>query len=506
LEQHGSATAAFLLLSNLRRELPNDAELAARQLLETHYAKAAMLEQRHETDAALAAADEILRHAPDHRGTRLLRGSVLSERGEIASALAEFDEIVARVPDDAVVASARLIALQHDPTRSAPEIAAAHRAWAAKHMPVVAPARPGSDPERHLRIGWLSPRFFAGLVGNFFLPALKHLDRTAMTHILYDTGGVEDETSVALRQAAGEWHRVEELDDAELCDRIRADRIDVLVELSGHSPGNRLRALALRPAQVQVNWLDYFHSTGTEAVDVLISDAILTPHDAEANYAEHVVRLPSGRLCCTPPTNAPDIGERGGAPIRFCSFNRVDKLNDRVLACWARILDEIPGSVLRLKARAFDGADDRRHFLGRAAQHGIDERRLELLGYGDHADAMRAYTNCDIALDPFPFSGCATSFDALWMGLPVVTKVGDTMVARQTASILHSLDLQEVIATNEDDYVARAVALALDAERRGAIRASLRARMREGVCNVARHACELGDALREAWRLSCRAR
>jgi protein O-GlcNAc transferase len=504
LEQHGSATVAFVLLLNLRRALPNDAQIVARQTLEMHYARAAMLEQQRETDAALDAADEILRHAPNHRGTRLLRASVLSERGEVEDAVKEFRTIVERVPDDAFAASALLIALQHDPARTASEISAAHRTWVATHMPVVAPVHSGGDPERHLRIGWLSPRFFSGLLGNLFLPTLRQIDRTTMTHILYDNGAVDDATQHAFRDAADEWHRVDTLDDIALCERIRSDRIDVLVEMSGHSPGNRLRALASRPAKVQVNWLDYFHSTGTTAVDVLISDRVLTPPELLANYTERVIHLPSGRLCYTPPSDAPEIDERAGQMVRFCSFNRIDKLTDGVLKCWSRILDGVPGSVLRLKARAFDGADDRRHFIGRAARHGIGEERLELLGYGEHTDVMLSYADCDIALDPFPFSGCATSFDALWMGLPVVTKIGDTMVGRQTASILLALDLDECIAPTEDAYVSLAIALASDRARRSAIRLSLRARMRERVCDVLRHARELADALREAWRLACR--
>jgi predicted O-linked N-acetylglucosamine transferase (SPINDLY family) len=465
-----------------------------------------LLEQRRETDAALEATRRILQHAPDHRGTRLLRASVLSERGEASAAISEFRDIAERVPDDAVAGSALLIALQHDPTIPANQIAEEHRAWAAKHMPVIAQAEGGDDPERPLRIGWISPRFFSGLVGNFFLPVLNEFDRASMTHILYDNGAIEDATNRAFREAADEWHRIDELDDAELCECIRSDRIDVIVELSGHSPGNRLRALASRPARMQVNWLDYFHSTGTNAIDVVISDTTLTPPELTSNYTEHVIWLPSGRLCYTPPAVAPNIEPRVEKPIRFCSFNRVDKLNDRVLASWSRILAGVPRSILRLKARAFDGVDDRRYFLARAQRLGIASDRLELIGYSDNDEMMRAYADCDIALDPFPFSGCATSFDALWMGLPVVTKIGDTMVSRQTASILHSLDLDECIATTEDDYVSVAIALATDKTRLQSIRLSLRARMRERVCDVARHARELGNALREAWRLSCRAR
>ena len=503
LAQHGAATAAFVVLAHLRSKLPDDPEVAARQQLESDYAKAAWLEQQGETDAALAATEVILSHVPEHRGTRLLRASMLGERGEVGAAIAEFREIVERVPDDAIAGSALLIALQHDPAHDAKRIADAHRAWAARHMPRVAPTRAGEDPGRHLRVGWVSPRFFSGLLGTFFLPVLRHLDRVGMTHVLYDNGSPTDDLNTQFRDAADLWHRVDALDDAQLCDRIRADRIDVLVELSGHSPGNRLRALAARPATVQMNWLDYFHSTGTSAVDAIISDAVLTPAELESNFSERVIRLPSGRLCYTPPANAPDIGIRDDETVRFCSFNRLDKVNDRVLACWSQILAATPNSVLRLKARAFDGADDRRHFLTRAGRHGIDTQALELLGYSNHIDTLRAYEDCDIALDTFPFSGCATSFDALWMGVAVVTRIGDTMVSRQTASILRSLDLDACVANDDDSYVSTTVALVRDRARRLQIRDSLRARMRERLCDVPRHARELADALRESWRLSC---
>ena len=506
LEQHGSATAALVVLSHLRRQAGADPEVIARYMLDFRYAKTVQLEHKRETDAALDTANRILSQAPIHRGTRMLRASVWSERGEISEAVDDLREITRRVPDDAIAGSALLIALQHDPAQTADDIADAHRQWAKRHTSNVAPPRYGDDPDRPLRIGWLSPRFFEGLVGNFFLPVLRELDRTTMTHVLYSNSAIVDATTEAFREAADGWHRVEHLDDAELCERIRADRIDILVGMSGHSPGNRLRALASRPAPLQVSSLDYFHSTGTSAIDVLISDSTLTPQRLSAMYTERIVRLPSGRLCYSPPANAPDVGDRDGTPLRFCSFNRIDKLNDSVLMCWSRILDEVPGSVLRLKARAFDGIDDCRHFIGRAARHGIGENRLELAGYGDHDEAMRAYADCDIALDPFPFSGCATSFDALWMGLPVVTKIGETMVSRQSASILHAIGLQACVAANEDEYVAIVVALAGDRSRRNVIRSSLRARMRERVCDVPRHARELGDALREAWRFSCRAR
>ncbi|HEX6832290.1 MAG TPA: tetratricopeptide repeat protein, partial [Rudaea sp.] len=437
LEQAGCAGAAFVLLTQLRRELPNDALVVARQQIEQAYGHAAMLERDGRIDAALSASEALIERAPDHRGARMLRAGILAERGEAEAASAEYRRLIEIVPRDPVAGSAALIAFQHDPQIGADEIARAHRDWAARHLPSPVPRWPRewphADPQRPLRVGWLSPRFFSGLVANFFLEPLRCFDRASMRHVLYDSGGVEDSATAQFRAAADEWRRVDALDDDQLCEQIRADRIDVLVELSGHSPGNRLRALARRAAPVQVTWLDYFHSTCTAAIDFLVSDDVLSPPQLAANYTERVLALPSGRLCYTPPASAPQIDARDTGPLRLCSFNRVNKINDAVLACWSRVLAALPGSTLRLKARTFDNEDGRRHFLQRCERAGIAAGRLELSGYGEPASVFADYADCDIALDPFPFSGCATSLDALWMGLPVITRIGETMVSRQTA-------------------------------------------------------------------------
>ncbi len=397
-----------------------------------------------------------------------------------------------------------LIAMQHDPSLSATEIFDAHRAWAARNVPHVAAILPsGFDPEKKLRIGWLSPRFFSGLVSNFFHAPLRHFDRTDMTHILYDSGGIEDSMTDELKSAADEWHRVDSLDDTAFVDRIRADNIDILVELSGHSPGNRLRALAQRPAPVQISWLDYFHSTGMGAIDALLSDAVSSPPAMSEYYTERVVYLPSGRLSYTPP-DAPSPQPRAEGSIRFASFNRVSKINDDVLGAWSRILAGVPDSRLRLKARAFDSANERAYFIDRCVRHRISPERIELQSYGSHSETFASYAEIDIALDPFPFSGCATSLDALWMGIPVITKIGETMVSRQTASLLTSVHLEECIASDENDYVLRAVELASNAEFLSVLRNELRGRMRTSLCDPARHASELSAALRASWRAFCR--
>jgi protein O-GlcNAc transferase len=509
LESRGYANQALAVLAQLRSELPDDGEVVFRCEVEARFRQATLLEYQRHDDEALAQTEVILAAAPWHRSSRMLRAGLRSERGEIGAALEDYRHILEHVPEDAKVGSAYLIALQHDPDADAASVAQAHRDWAARHMPSVAPRwipeQPFADPDRPLRVGWLSPRFFGGLVESFFMDELACFDRGDMTHVLYDSGAIDDEATARFRAAADEWRDVEALDDAALGAQIRSDQIDVLVELSGHGPGNRLRALAARPAPVQVAWLDYFHSTGTTAIDVLISDATLSPPPLAANYSERVINLASGRLCYSAPREAPEIVPRGAGPIRFGCFNRLAKINDAVLAVWARILAGVPGSLLCLKARAFDAADMRAQFLGRAASFGIPVERVELLGYSTHRDTLGIYNDVDIALDTFPFSGCATSCDALWMGVPVITRCGQTMVSRQTASLLTTLDLPQWIANDDEEYVACALKAAADPGRSKAQRASLRQRVQTNLGDVQRHADELSEALRDAWRLWCRA-
>jgi protein O-GlcNAc transferase len=508
LARFGYSNQALYLLSQLRSELPADAQVAHAFAIEAEYRRALQLELQGDIDAALCIGDALLEVAPDHRGARLLRAGLLGARGEASEASAAYRDIVAGVPDDAIAGDAYLIALQYDPRVDAESLAQAHVDWAARHTREVAPRwRPlDATPDRPLRIGWLSPRFVSGLVETFFLPVLAAFDRTAGWHMLYESGGIADAATDQLRRAADAHRDVSDLDDAELAQAIRDDRIDVLVELSGHGPGNRLRALARRPAPLQVSWLDYFHSTGMPAIDVLLSDAVLSPPASLHRYSERVLTLPSGRLCYAPQAELPHVVSREtNAPLRFGCFNRVEKINDDVLALWARVLDGAPRSTLRLKARLFDTAGEREHFLARAARAGIAAQRLELTGYSALRDVLAAYADIDIALDTFPFSGCATSCDALWMGVPVVTLCGAAMAARQTASLLTTLRLPELIAHTPDDYVRIAQALATDTERRAALRGSLRACMGERLGNVARHARELEAALREAWRACCSA-
>ena len=505
LEDGGQTSAALVLLKRLHAELPNDTETAARIAIAMRYARACALEAQRRTDDAIAIAGEVLAAVPRHRGARLLRAELLLERAEIDAALADHAVLAEAHPKDAIAASSRLITLQHAQHAGADVIAMAHRDWARRHAEPVAP-RPPVHPASGapLRIGWISPRFSAGVVGTFFAAEFEALDRDRMRHFIYDDGSVEDAINARFRAAADGYRRIDTLDDCDLAESIRSDGIDVLVDLAGHGPGNRLRALSARPAPVQASWLDYFHSTGSDAIDFFVTDAHTSPPQTTGHYSERLVYLACGRLCYAPAVALPAPAARADRPVRFGCFNRVGKVNDAVLATWAEILAACAGSVLRLKAGAFDDAQMRAQFLARCQRHGIDAHRLELAGYGTHAEALAAWADVDVALDPFPFSGCATSCDALAMGVPVVTLEGESPAGRQTASLLLAAGLESWIARDRQAYVRIAVALASDGAARCRWRAELPDRSRATFGDVPRHARALSAALRAMWEATMR--
>ena len=421
--------------------------------------------------------------------------------GEVALSLRSYERLLAARPDYAEADSNRLIALQHDPAATPEALHAAHRAWAQRHAPdsLQEPLpRPATGAPR--RLGFVSPRLHEGPVATFLEPLLQALDRGRFELWFYSGSSHADAATARLRALADGWCEAWRLDDTALCERLRADRIDVLFDLSGHAPAHRLRALARRAAPVQVCWLDYFCTTGVAALDWYYSDAGLSPEGGPQRYSERLLRLPAGRLCYAPPAGTPAVAPRGAGPLRFASFNRVSKLDDAVAAAWSRILAAMPGSVLRLRGFGLDDPRTRAFVHSRRfAPHGIGPERIEFEGYGTHAQAMASLGGVDVALDPFPFSGCATTCDALWMGVPVVTRAGDTLVSRQSAALLGQVGLDDLIATDWDGYVERALALGRDGARRAQLRSGLRERALAGFANPVRFARAFEHALESCW-------
>ena len=422
--------------------------------------------------AAIDAYREAIRLEPTYGLAHNNLGSALQDLGRIDEAAACYAAALDAAPDYAEAHSNLLLAMNYQDGRTAGEIAGAHRQWN-RHAPGLArPAMP--EISTRLRVGLLSADFRGHSVARFLEPLVAHIDHDAFELFCYSTVRAPDAVTGRLRAHADHWRECLGLDDAGLADRVRADRLHLLVDLMGHSGDNRQGALARRPAPVQATWLGYPTATGLKAMDFRITDAICDPQGAAAiTGTEKPLRLERGFLCYAPPADAPNPERRQG-PLTFGSFNDLNKIGPAAVAVWAEILTRLPEARLLLKCRqlAFPEAIDdvRRRF----ADHGIAAERLDLRALIPNAAAHLAlYGDIDVALDPTPYNGTTTTCEALWMGVPVVTLAGTTAAGRMGASLLGGLGLDDWVAGDIDAYIATAIALA----RKPPDRAGLRARV-----------------------------
>ena len=330
-----------------------------------------------------------------------------------------------------------------------------------------------------VKIGYVSGDFRRHSVSHFLLPVFRHHDRTAFEIHGYSNNALTDDVTERLTALADGWRLIFGLDDEAAARMIAEDGIDILVDLSGHTAHNRLSLFARQPAPVQVTWLGYPGSTGLKAIGYRLVDAITDPPgEADAHYSERLVRLDHGFLCYAPLDQAPAPVPRPEGPIRFGSFNNPAKLSPATLDLWVKVLEAVDGSELLLKGRPFADPKVRQALLTRFGKRGIASDRIVLL---EHIAApeqhLAAYGEMDIALDPFPYNGTTTTCEALWMGVPVVTLLGDRHSARVGASLLTQVGLDSLIAHTPQDYIRLAADLAADYRRRAGLRGKLRAMM-----------------------------
>ena len=441
------------------------------------------LRARDRIGACIAAFDRAIALRPGFAGAHINRAVALIDQGRVEEAEQGLDRALSLQPDHAAAASTRLFALNYRPDRSAASVAEAHREWGVRFAAPLAPARPSwpnpREAGKRLRVGYVSADFRAHSVAYFAAPLLAHHDRTVIECVAYADVARPDGMTDLIRGRVDLWRPIVGLDDAAVAAMVRADGIDLLVDLAGHSFGNRLGVFARRPAPVQGTWLGYPNTTGMTAIDFRITDTTADPPGAEAAHVERLVRLDRPFLCYEPPPDAGPIHPRSvDAPVRFASFNVAGKLSAPTVALWARVLDGVPGATLLLKWRGLDEPATTDLWRGRFAALGIDPARLDLRGMLDaRADHLALYGTVDVALDPFPYNGTTTTLEALWMGVPVVALRGERHAGRVGATILAAAGLGDLVAADEDTYLATAAALARDPVRRGALRAGMRDRL-----------------------------
>ena len=405
------------------------------------------------------------------------------EAGDLASARSVRRKAGALLTDTHFGSNA-LMCMQYDPGIDEAQATRLAREWGAEAV-----ARAGHRPApvrapvagRTLRIGYVSADFYRHPVGWLGCGAIMAHDRSRVHVTAYANQTCRDYLTDAIEAAVDSWVPVRGIDDDTLAARIEQDGIDVLVDLSGHTAGNRLGVFARRPAPVQASWLGYFATTGLAAIDYVLLDAAHVPPGAQSLFVENIVTLPGCRFTYLPPVYAPEVAPppvltRGR--ITFGSFNRGAKINAEVIGLWARILDAVPASELLLKWKSFVDPIVQAGIQAQFAACGIDPQRIRFAGHSGHPEMLADYGAIDIALDPFPFCGGLTSCEALWMGVPVVTLPGIRVVSRQTHSLLQAIGHGWLSAPDADSYVALAAGLAADPARLAELRQSLRPAMR----------------------------
>jgi predicted O-linked N-acetylglucosamine transferase (SPINDLY family) len=365
------------------------------------------------------------------------------------------------------------------------------------------------NSDRRLRIGFVSSDFREHSVSYFMEPVVQHRDRTQFEFYAYATSGVEDEVALRLKSGFDVWRNVASLGHEPLSRLIFDDQIDVLVDLNGHTAGNRLPVFARKPAPVQVAWLGYPNTTGLQAIDYRITDAISDPPGlTESLHSEQLWRLPTCFLCYRPPAAAPAVvvESRTTDRVVFGSFNNHRKYSDSVIAAWSRILLAVPGSTLVLRVQGAEDASINAALAARFAVRGVVADRLSFLPSVVAAlDHLMRYERIDVALDTFPYAGTTTTCDALWMGVPVVTLAGAVHASRVGCSLLSAVGLPELIGDDVDRYVALAVELALSNDRRQALRSELRLRMaRSPLTDGEQFTRSIESAWRTMWATWCR--
>jgi protein O-GlcNAc transferase len=500
----GENDAAVLAYKEALRIDPGDAEI--------HYNLGLAYFQQGRHDESVSAYRRAIRIRPDYADACCNMGTALMGQGKHDAAARAFRQAIALRPDYAFAGSNLLMGMNYDPRLTPGQVFDAHCDWAARYTDPLTPVTDHAndrDAGRRLKVGYVSSDFRRHPVASFIEPLLRSHDRAQVEVFCYADVQRPDAVTERLAGLADRWLKTDQMPDVALAERIRLDGIDILVDLNGHTAGNRLMVFARKPAPVEVTWLGYPNTTGLRAIDYRLVDAITDPEgEADARASEALMRLPDGFLCFGAP---PDVAAPAPPPclttgaVTFGSFNNPAKLSDAALEAWAALMRRLPDARLLLKGQPFADPAVCAWLLSRLGQRGIAAERIELASWiADGGSHLRLYDRIDIALDPFPYNGTTTTCEALWMGVPVVALAGDRHSGRVGASLLTQTGLTELIAGSVDDYVAVAARLAADPARLAELRNTLRPRLAASpLCDAAAFARKIEGAYRTMWRRWC---
>jgi predicted O-linked N-acetylglucosamine transferase (SPINDLY family) len=425
--------------------------------------------------------ETLLEKNPDHATVLNDLARIYRIQGKVSRAIELFERALEHDPGNRSLASNYLLALLYSEQLTPEFVASEHVRLADRLYPLTGKTvqtMPVSAADTRIRIGYVSGDFRTHAVSFFIEPVLTHHDKTHFEVVCYSNTDRADATTDRLKELGVAWRDIYGVSAHQAAAMVQADRIDILVDLAGHTAGNRLDLFALKPSPIQVSWIGYPHSSGLPQMDYAISDTSCDPPEAEHLYREQIWRLPRVFCCYYPPMEFPVVSElpclQTGRVIFGC-YNNFAKINDTIIELWCRILLSVPGSRICLKSASLGGATLSSEVLLRFEKYGIAADRIVLYGFVDSpGEHLAHYAEIDIALDTFPYHGTTTTCEAFWMGVPVITLAGRSHVSRVGVSLLSAVGLTRFVAHSPGQYVELAVALAYDRLQLHELRKNLR--------------------------------
>jgi protein O-GlcNAc transferase len=470
---------------------------------------AVALRDQGQLDEAIAALRRAIALKPDYYEAYNNLGSGLKDQGQLDQAIDAYRQSLTVRPMYTIADSNLIYTLHFHPAYDAQAIAEEHRRWNRQHAwplrQFLLAHTNDRDPNRRLRVGYVSPDLRMHPVARFLLPLAANHDHGQFEIFCYSSVRSPDDITARLRSYADVWREVHGFSNEQTADLIRNDRIDILVDLSMHMAGNRMLLFARKPAPIQITYLAYCSTTGLETMDYRITDPHLDPPGRdESIYSERTIRLPRSYWCYESPMQgleASPLPAAGNGLITFACLNNFCKITPDTVRTWAKLLKRVPRARLLLHAAP---GSHRQALTNELSQGGVDPNRLQFLDRLPLSDYLRQYEQIDIALDPFPYVGGTTTCDALWMGVPVVTLRGSTAVARGGGSILSNIGLSELIAESPEQYIQIATDLANDLPRLSRLRSQLREQMlRSPLMDAPQFARDMEAIYRRIWRDWC---
>ncbi|MCA1470205.1 tetratricopeptide repeat protein [Bradyrhizobium sp. IC3195] len=461
------------------------------------------------TAQAILACTTLLEQNPRSTIALALLSSCFANQGEIASAIEHLDAALAISPDPDLMAR-KIYYLDFLPDADFTIQQATRRSWGeaiGARVPQRKLAPRQLDPDRRIVIGYVSAEFWYHSAAFGLLPVLRHHDHASFEVVCYSCSPTRDAITAEFKSAADGWVDAWQMFDDELADRIEADKVDILIDVSGHSSGNRLQIFARKPAPIQVTGFGHATGTGLRTMDYVLADPVFIPQSARHLLTEKVYDLPClitiDPILDVPPSELPML--RNGY-VTFGVFNRVNKISDEAIRVWSNVMREVAGSKIIIKHTLLDDPLVRDGLLARFVAHGIAEERITCLGSSERADHLRAFALVDISLDPFPQNGGVSTWEALYAGVPVVAKLGHGASSRAGGSIVAAVGLDDWVAEDDEGYAAIACKFAAQPAHLARLRAELPARIAASAAgNVETYTRRVEEGYRKFWRDYCAA-